>query len=94
MVVQRTYTKMTRKGQITVPAEVRKKLGLHPGDRIEVTIHEGEPSTARIESAPSIVDATFGAFKSEHVVPVEEERRLARQARADYLMRKHAADDA
>lgn len=30
-----TKTKVTKKGEISVPAEVREKLGLHPGDEIE-----------------------------------------------------------
>ena len=28
------YSKLTQKGQATIPADVRKKLHLHPGDRI------------------------------------------------------------
>ena len=29
-------TKMTSKGQITLPHELRKKLGLQPGDKVEI----------------------------------------------------------
>lgn len=29
-------TKMTSKGQITLPYELRKKLGLQPGDKVEI----------------------------------------------------------
>jgi AbrB family looped-hinge helix DNA binding protein len=34
------YTVVTRKGQITVPAEIRKALGLHIGDRVAVSLDE------------------------------------------------------
>lgn len=29
-------TKITAKGQITLPIEVRESLGLHPGDKVEI----------------------------------------------------------
>jgi antitoxin PrlF len=35
-------TKMTSKGQITLPKEVREKLGISPGDELEFIEEEGE----------------------------------------------------
>ena len=32
---------LSEKGQITIPADVRKRLGLRPGDRIEVMVSGG-----------------------------------------------------
>jgi AbrB family looped-hinge helix DNA binding protein len=32
---------ISSKGQITVPQEVRKRLGLQPGDRVEFVVEEG-----------------------------------------------------
>jgi len=32
---------ITSKGQITVPQEIRKRLGLEPGDRVEFVVEEG-----------------------------------------------------
>jgi antitoxin PrlF len=32
---------ISSKGQITVPQEIRKRLGLEPGDRVEFVIEEG-----------------------------------------------------
>lgn len=34
-------TKMTEKGQITVPKQVRERLGLRPGDQLDVEEQEG-----------------------------------------------------
>ena len=34
------YTKVTRHGQVTLPASIRKKLGIEGGDLIEVTVED------------------------------------------------------
>jgi antitoxin MazE len=35
-----TYSKVTRHGQITLPAEIRKKLGIKEGDLIEIEVKD------------------------------------------------------
>lgn len=35
-----TYSKVTRHGQVTLPASVRKQLGIEEGDLIEVTVED------------------------------------------------------
>jgi AbrB family looped-hinge helix DNA binding protein len=35
-----TYSKVTRHGQITLPAEIRKKLGIEEGDLIEIEVKD------------------------------------------------------
>lgn len=85
----RTYTKITRKGQITVPAEVRRKLGLKAGDRITVKVEEGS-NEATIERTGSIVDATYGIAKTDRVFTVEEEKAIAAERRAEYLAEKYS----
>jgi AbrB family looped-hinge helix DNA binding protein len=37
---------LSSKGQITIPAEVRKRLGLHEGDKVEFVV-EGGSTTIR-----------------------------------------------
>jgi antitoxin PrlF len=32
---------ISSKGQITVPQEIRRRLGLEPGDRVEFVVEEG-----------------------------------------------------
>lgn len=55
-------TKVTRKGQITVPAEVRRALGLREGDNVAVLL--GDDGRATIERRSSVVTRTAGIFKS------------------------------
>ena len=33
--------RITSKGQITIPQQVRRELGLEPGDEVEVTVKDG-----------------------------------------------------
>jgi len=48
---------MTSKGQVTVPAEVRRQLKLNPGDRVVFREKDGQYF---IESADAWVERTFG----------------------------------
>ena len=54
-------SKVTAKGQITLPMRLRQRLGIHPGDLVEVTAEETERGGV-IEVRPrrSLIDATAG----------------------------------
>jgi len=79
---------MTRKGQITIPAEVRRALGLSEGDQIEVQYDEVAKVATFLSPSP-IVERTAGIFKPKRPVPtdihdiVDEEKRRAREGMAD-----------
>lgn len=67
-------TVVTRKGQITVPAELRRALGLRQGDKVALSLHGKE---ARLSRAGSVVEQTAGIFRS-HKPPASAEH-LRRQ---------------
>jgi AbrB family looped-hinge helix DNA binding protein len=46
-------TRLSSKGQITIPKEVREKLNLKPGDRVVVEAAEGERAILRPLGKPS-----------------------------------------
>lgn len=46
------YTTMTEKGQITLPAAIRRKLKLEPGKKLSVTL--GSDQHIIVESPPSL----------------------------------------
>ena len=77
----RVHTKLTRKGQVTVPVEIRRALGLKEGDRVEFTMEDG---TVQLARTGSVVERTYGSLKS-NVPPLsaEELREAAEQAIAD-----------
>lgn len=66
------YSVVTRKGQITVPAEIRKALGLQIGDRVAVSLDENGQLHANVRPVRSVADSTFGSIKAQHPVTEEE----------------------
>ena len=48
------FSTMTSKGQLTVPKEIRKRLGLEAGDRVEFVVEEDRTviRPARAEANP------------------------------------------
>jgi antitoxin PrlF len=72
---------VTRKGQITIPADIRRALHIKEGDKVAFTMKKGEVKLSR---TGSVVEATAGALKSDMPAPSpEEERRAAEQAIAE-----------
>jgi AbrB family looped-hinge helix DNA binding protein len=65
-------TKVTRKGQITVPVEVRRALGLQEGDNVAVLVGDGQVT---LERRASIVERTAGALRSNQpaLTPQQEQ---------------------
>jgi AbrB family looped-hinge helix DNA binding protein len=76
------YTVVTRKGQITVPAEIRKALGLQIGDRVVLSLDENGQRQAKLRPATSVADSTFGSLLSVQRVADEEDVRQAFSAHA------------
>lgn len=63
--------KVTSKGQITIPIEVRKALGIKPGTRID--FHKNENGQFVLYAkTKSIMDLAGCVPKLDHVVTIEE----------------------
>jgi AbrB family looped-hinge helix DNA binding protein len=58
-------TVVTRKGQITLPAEMRRLLGIKEGDKVAVTVVEegGEEPRLSLKPVRSVAEMTFGAVR-------------------------------
>jgi AbrB family looped-hinge helix DNA binding protein len=77
---------VTRKGQITIPADFRKALGLKEGDQVALSLEEGE---VRLSRSESVVARTAGIFKTaEPAKTAEELRVLAEEAIAADVMER------
>ncbi|WP_375455391.1 AbrB/MazE/SpoVT family DNA-binding domain-containing protein [uncultured Methylobacterium sp.] len=57
--VRTAFSKVSVKSQTVLPAEVRERLAIRPGDRVRYVI---TPDGVRIEKAPSEVEDPFVAF--------------------------------
>lgn len=68
---------LTSKGQITIPHQVRKRLRLKPGDRIEFTVEENGMAT--MKPLARRTDEVFGclaARRKRTVASAEDMNRL------------------
>ncbi len=70
---------VTRKGQVTIPVEIRKSLGIKEGDRVAFLFDKDE---VRIVRAVSVIERTKGMFKT-HEPPLSA--RELREAAADAI---------
>ena len=69
---------LTSKGQTTIPKDIRKRLNLHPGDRLEFVIDED----GRVLVLPASIDASelAGMLKPpDRRVTVEDMNRVIRK---------------
>lgn len=79
-------TVMTRKGQITVPVEIRRTLGLKEGDKVALIVDEEEVRLAR---AGSVVARTAGILKTNRPpLSAEELREAAEKAIAEDVVER------
>lgn len=76
-------SRLTRKGQVTVPAAIRRQLGLKQGDKVAF-VQEGDAVT--LKPAQSIADQTAGILAPYRRTPApspQEERAAFEQAVAE-----------
>jgi AbrB family looped-hinge helix DNA binding protein len=74
-------TVVTRKGQITIPADIRRALSLKVGDKVAVVM---EGNQVRLAPRGSVALRTAGMFKTnEPPLSAEELRAAAEQAIAE-----------
>jgi AbrB family looped-hinge helix DNA binding protein len=81
------HSKLTSQGQISVPAEVRRKLGVGPGAVLEWVEEAGRVvvrKAGRFSSA-DVHQALFGARKPSSATPANVEEGIRQ-----YVRRRHA----
>ena len=60
--MQHFVSSLTTKGQVTIPVEIRRLLGVAPHDKVAFLVEAGQ---VRITPAASVVARTAGLLKSE-----------------------------
>lgn len=80
-------TTVTRKGQITIPADVRQALNIHTGDRVAVSV---EGNRIQLQLVGSVVLRTAGSLATAGPpLSAEELRRTAEDAIAANAVERH-----
>jgi antitoxin PrlF len=74
-------TVVTRRGQVTIPAEIRKALGIKEGDKVAFVLEEKQVTLTK---KGSVVAQTAGALKNDlPALSPRAEREAAEQAIAE-----------
>ena len=79
MVILSTTT-LTRKGQVTIPKEIRDQLGLKPFDRVEFSLEDG---TARLRKAREMTLEEIAGSVPGLAIPIDDQIRMAKEERAE-----------
>ena len=72
--VQPLTAAVTRKGQVTIPVEIRRFLGVAPRDRVVFLVEAGQ---VRIAPATSVVARTAGMLASDRPRLTSREEKIA-----------------
>jgi len=77
--------KVTAKGQITIPVDVRKRLGIGPGDKVVFVEQEGSfvLYNAAHVAIDTIQSAMLGAAERAGIKTEEDVARLVQELRRD-----------
>lgn len=66
--------RMTEKGQVTLPKEIRERLDIKPGDEVDFEIIDVENRQLRIKKSPSL-SSLFGVLETDKPYPGKDEIR-------------------
>lgn len=87
-------TVVTRKGQITIPAEIRRSLGIREGDKVALSLVDKENNQVNLRPVRSVAKLTFGAVTPRnHPEDFKELRRLFEEDTASEVMTETFASD-
>lgn len=69
-------SRITSKGQVTIPADLRKKLGLEPGDQVGFVL---DTEGLRVVPREHRIEAAFGLCQAKVSVTDEDMERVIRE---------------
>lgn len=66
-------SRLSSKNQVTLPREVRRALGLKPGDRVAYELHDGVVHLARMEAFDAAFHEALSETLDEWTTPADEQ---------------------
>lgn len=57
-------TTVTRKGQVTIPVDIRRELNIQEGDKVSFSILPGESTVILVRPVQSVAEMTYGIVAS------------------------------
>lgn len=70
--------KITSKGQITIPAEIREKFGLQPGEKAQFIVEQNEIKVKPVQT----LDDLMGSLPTKKKYNKKEVRKIIKQKAA------------
>ncbi len=77
--MKETQSTITSKGQITLPIEVRKHLGVHTGDKVSFVIEDSGKVTVKVPKYPNVASLAGAAGKLDRHMDMDEMLEIARE---------------
>ncbi len=77
-------TTVSEKGQVTIPNEIRKALGIRPKDKIRFTLDDG---AVRLTPVSATLESAFGAVRPLAQHPEDFDKRVA-EAKAEHAQKR------
>ncbi len=83
-----TTVRVTSKGRITIPQQIRELLAIEPGDRLAFELEEdGRLRVSRVRDEPRPIRGLLSEYAKEHPVGVQQVRAALRhRAAAKYAV--------
>jgi AbrB family looped-hinge helix DNA binding protein len=89
--MRQVITRVTSKGQVTIPVEIRRALGIKPRDRVEFSLADG---VATVAKARSVVGRLAGSVKwTGGTIDIKKLRREFEDAMARNVRREMGLEE-
>ncbi len=67
------YSRLSSKGQVTIPKPIRQELGLEPGDLVAYVVRDGAVRLERVEPFDAAYHAAISEALEEWASPEDDE---------------------
>jgi AbrB family looped-hinge helix DNA binding protein len=83
--MKETFSSVSPKGQITLPAEIRRALGIKPKDKVAISLQDGE---VRVTPARYTLESVGASVQPP--TRTEDFERISREAKEEQVLRNAA----